>query len=118
MNFTSKTPFGDVIERNVTLDEITGTGGFVVAAIDAPGHGDRPRSTQGQQWIGSRPILGHMHPRNDLVCRQMPSVTSKTMHWKYRAAECAAHACVLQRSRLSADATLAPAAGRRLLTSI
>ena len=69
MNFTSETPFGDVIERNVTLDEITGTGGFVVAAIDASGHGDRPRSTQGQSTV----------------------------------------------DRVSADATLAPAAGRRLL---
>jgi pimeloyl-ACP methyl ester carboxylesterase len=25
--------------------------GFHVAAIDAPGHGDRPRSTQDQQWV-------------------------------------------------------------------
>jgi hypothetical protein len=46
MDFTSETSFGDVIQRNFTLDEITGTCGFIAAAIDAPGHGDRPRSTQ------------------------------------------------------------------------
>ncbi|MFG1794732.1 alpha/beta hydrolase [Nocardia sp. NPDC049149] len=27
--------------------------GFTVAAIDAPGHGDRPRSAQDQQWVAA-----------------------------------------------------------------
>jgi pimeloyl-ACP methyl ester carboxylesterase len=89
MHFTSETSSNGVIERDFTLDEITGvlwspasgtagsplvlsghTGGmhkkapglvasavhgvtgygFTVAAIDAPGHGDRPRNHQDQQW--------------------------------------------------------------------
>jgi hypothetical protein len=89
MHFTSETSSNGVIERNFTLDEITGvlwssvsgtvgsplllaghaggmhkkapgliasalhsvtTYGFTVAAIDAPGHGDRPRNLQDQQW--------------------------------------------------------------------
>jgi hypothetical protein len=89
MHFTSETSSNGVIERNFTLDEITGvlwspasggTGsplllaghsggmhkkapglvaaalhsvtryGFTVAAIDAPGHGDRPRNVQDQRW--------------------------------------------------------------------
>ncbi|KXF52499.1 hypothetical protein AXA44_47345 [Rhodococcus sp. SC4] len=89
MHFTSETSSNGVIERNFTLDEITGvlwsptsgalgaplllsghsggmhkkapglvasalrcvtTYGFTVAAIDAPGHGDRPRSLQDQWW--------------------------------------------------------------------
>lgn len=89
MHFTSETSSNGVIERNFTLDEITGvlwsptsgalgaplllsghsggmhkkapglvasalrcvtTYGFTVAAIDAPGHGDRPRSLQDQRW--------------------------------------------------------------------
>ncbi len=29
------------------------TYGFTVAAIDAPGHGDRPRNSQDQQWAGA-----------------------------------------------------------------
>jgi len=88
MQFTSETSSNGVIERNFTLDEITGvlwspaseavgrplllaghsggmhkkapglvasalqlvtTYGFTVAAIDAPGHGDRPRNLQDQQ---------------------------------------------------------------------
>lgn len=90
MRFTSEASSNGVIERNFTLDEITGvlwsptsgtvgsplllaghgggmhkkapgllasalhsvtTHGFTVAAIDAPGHGDRPRSRQDQQWV-------------------------------------------------------------------
>ncbi|MDI9913758.1 alpha/beta hydrolase [Rhodococcus sp. IEGM 1379] len=89
MHFTSETSSNGVIERNFTLDEITGvlwspisgtngsplllsghsggmhkkapglvasalisvtTNGFTVAAIDAPGHGDRPRNLQDQRW--------------------------------------------------------------------
>ena len=89
MQFTSETSSSGVIERNFTLDEITGvlwspasgsagsplllaghsggmhkrapgliasalhsvaTYGFTVAAIDAPGHGDRPRNLQDQRW--------------------------------------------------------------------
>jgi dienelactone hydrolase len=89
MHFTSETSSNGVIERNFTLDEITGalwspasgtdgsplllsghsggmhkkapglvagalhcvtTHGFTVAAIDAPGHGDRPRNRQDQRW--------------------------------------------------------------------
>jgi pimeloyl-ACP methyl ester carboxylesterase len=88
MHITSETSSNGVIERNFTLDEITGvlwsptsgtthsplllaghaggmhkkapgllasalhivsTYGFSVAAIDAPGHGDRPRNRQDQQ---------------------------------------------------------------------
>ncbi len=88
MQFTSETSSNGVIERNFTLDEITGVlwspesgtagaplllaghsggmhkkapglvasalhsvtnSGFTVAAIDAPGHGDRPRNLQDQQ---------------------------------------------------------------------
>ncbi|MFG1781611.1 alpha/beta hydrolase [Rhodococcus oryzae] len=88
MHFTSETSSSGVIERNFTLDEITGvlwsptsgtvgapllllghsggmhkkapglvasalhsvtTYGFSVAAIDAPGHGDRPRNLQDQR---------------------------------------------------------------------
>lgn len=90
MHFTSETSSNGVIERNFTLDEITGvlwsptsatvgaplllfghaggmhkkapglvasalhsvtTYGFTVAAIDAPGHGDRSRDLQDQQWV-------------------------------------------------------------------
>jgi dienelactone hydrolase len=29
------------------------TCGFTVAAIDAPGHGDRPRNTQDEQWVAA-----------------------------------------------------------------
>jgi hypothetical protein len=29
------------------------TYGFTVAAIDAPGHGDRPRNAQDQQWVAA-----------------------------------------------------------------
>jgi alpha-beta hydrolase superfamily lysophospholipase len=29
------------------------TCGFTVSAIDAPGHGDRPRNTQDQQWVAA-----------------------------------------------------------------
>jgi hypothetical protein len=89
MHITSETSSNGVIERNFTLDEITGVlwspasgtvgaplllaghgggmhkkapglvasalhsvtnYGFTVAAIDAPGHGDRPRNVQDQQW--------------------------------------------------------------------
>jgi pimeloyl-ACP methyl ester carboxylesterase len=88
MHFTSETSSNGVVERNFTLDEITGvlwsptsgtvgspllvlghtggmhkkapgllasaihctTHGFTVAAIDAPGHGDRPRNLQDQRW--------------------------------------------------------------------
>jgi pimeloyl-ACP methyl ester carboxylesterase len=89
MQFTSETSSNGVVERNFTLDEITGvlwsplsaavdtplllaghtggmhkkapgllasalhcvtTYGFRVVAIDAPGHGDRPRNRQDQQW--------------------------------------------------------------------
>ncbi|KAA0108435.1 alpha/beta hydrolase [Mycolicibacterium sp. P1-5] len=89
MQFTSATSSSGVIERDFTLDEITGvlwspesgtvgaplllaghsggmhkkapgleatarhvvaTYGFSVAAIDAPGHGDRPRNKRDQQW--------------------------------------------------------------------
>jgi len=89
MHFTSETSLNGVIERNFTLDEITGVlwspasgsvdsplllaghsggmhkkapgllasalysvanHGFTVAAIDAPGHGDRPRNPRDQQW--------------------------------------------------------------------
>lgn len=89
MHFTSETSSNGVIERNFTLDGITGvlwsstsgtvgaplvlsghaggmhkkapglvasalhsvtTYGFTVAAIDAPGHGDRPRNLQDQRW--------------------------------------------------------------------
>jgi hypothetical protein len=88
MHFTSETSSNGVIERNFTLDDITGvlwspttgtvgsplllaghtggmhkkapglvasalhctTHGFTVAAIDAPGHGDRPRNLQDQRW--------------------------------------------------------------------
>ena len=88
MQFTSETSSNGVLERNFTLDEITGvlwtptsrtvgaplllaghtggmhkkapglvasalqsvtTNGYTVAAIDAPGHGDRPRNRQDQQ---------------------------------------------------------------------
>ncbi|WP_280256825.1 dienelactone hydrolase family protein [Nocardia abscessus] len=92
MHFTAETSFDDVIERDFTLDAITGvlwspasgsdgaplilmghggglhkkapglvaraqhyvnTCGFTVAAIDAPGHGDRPRNEQDQQWVAA-----------------------------------------------------------------
>jgi dienelactone hydrolase len=92
MYFTAESLFDDVIERNFTLDEITGvlwspacgsdgaplilmghgggshkkapglvarayhyvtTCGFMVAAIDAPGHGDRPRSTEDQRRLAA-----------------------------------------------------------------
>jgi hypothetical protein len=90
MHFTSKTSTNGVIERNFTLDDVTGvlwspesgsdgaplilaghpasmdksapthvarahssvtTHGFHVASIDAPGHGDRPRSAGDQRLI-------------------------------------------------------------------
>lgn len=89
MQFTSATSSSDVIERNFTVDDVTGvlwspaaesvgsplllaghsggmhkkapglvamalhvvtTYGFSVAAIDAPGQGDRPRNGQDRQW--------------------------------------------------------------------
>jgi pimeloyl-ACP methyl ester carboxylesterase len=92
MQFTSETSSNGVIERNFSLDAITGvlwsptsatvgsplllaghsggmhkkapglvgsalhsvtTHGFTVAAIDAPGHGDRPRNLQDQHWAES-----------------------------------------------------------------
>lgn len=92
MQFTSETSSNGVIERNFTLDEITGvlwssaagaegaplilmghggglhkkapglvarahysvkTCGFTVAAIDAPGHGDRPRNAKDEQWVSA-----------------------------------------------------------------
>lgn len=92
MHFTSQTSSNGVIERDFTLDEITGVlwspasgsgggplilmghgggmhkrapglvarahhcvtaGGFTVAAIDAPGHGDRPRNAQDERWVAA-----------------------------------------------------------------
>lgn len=92
MHFTAQTSSNGVIERDFTLDEITGVlwspttgagggplilmghgggmhkrapglvasahhsvtaGGFTVAAIDAPGHGDRPRNTQDTRWVAA-----------------------------------------------------------------
>jgi len=89
MQFTSETSSNGVIERNFTVDDISGVlwspisgtvgsplllaghgggmhkkapglvasalhsviaYGFTVVAIDAPGHGDRPRNLQDQQW--------------------------------------------------------------------
>lgn len=95
MHFTAETSSNGVVERNFTLDEVTGvlwspasgsagaplvlmghsgglhkkapgilarahhyvtTCGFTVAAIDAPGHGDRPRNAQDKQWVAA--LLG------------------------------------------------------------
>ena len=92
MHFTAETSSNGVIERNFTLDEITGllwsplsgpdhaplilmahsgglhksapgilarahhyvnSYGFTVAAIDAPGHGDRPRNAEDEQWVAA-----------------------------------------------------------------
>jgi cephalosporin-C deacetylase-like acetyl esterase len=92
MHFTAETSSYGVIERNFTLDEVTGvlwspasgsdgaplvlmghsgglhkkapgilarahhyvtTCGFTVAAIDAPGHGDRPRNAEDEQWVAA-----------------------------------------------------------------
>lgn len=92
MHFTAETSLNGVIERNFTLDEITGllwsplsgsdhaplvlmghggglhkrapgilarahhyvtSYGFTVAAIDAPGHGDRPRNAEDEQWVAA-----------------------------------------------------------------
>lgn len=92
MHFTAETSSNGVVERNFTLDEVTGvlwspasgsdgaplvlmghsgglhkkapgilarahhyvtTCGFTVAAIDAPGHGDRPRNAEDKQWVAA-----------------------------------------------------------------
>ncbi|MEU2735206.1 alpha/beta hydrolase [Streptomyces sp. NPDC007095] len=92
MHFTAETSSNGVVERNFTLDEVTGvlwspasgsdgaplvlmghsgglhkkapgilarahryvtTCGFSVAAIDAPGHGDRPRNARDAQWVAA-----------------------------------------------------------------
>jgi pimeloyl-ACP methyl ester carboxylesterase len=92
MHFTAETSSNGVIERNFTLDEVTGllwsprsgsdhaplvlmghsgglhkrapgivarahhyvsSYGFTVAAIDAPGHGDRPRNAQDEKWVAA-----------------------------------------------------------------
>jgi hypothetical protein len=92
MHFTAQTSSNDVIERDFTLDEITGvlwspapgsvgaplvlmghggglhkkapgvvararyfviTCGFTVASIDAPGHGERPRNAEDDQWVAA-----------------------------------------------------------------
>ena len=92
MHFIAETSSNGVIERNFTLDDVTGllwspvTGsnhgplvlmghsggmhkkapgilaranhyvrsfGFTVAAIDAPGHGDRPRNMEDEQWVAA-----------------------------------------------------------------
>ncbi|MFD6995893.1 dienelactone hydrolase family protein [Streptomyces mirabilis] len=92
MHFTAETSSNGVVERNFTLDEVTGvlwspasgsdgaplvlmghsgglhkkapgilarahhyvtTCGFTVAAIDAPGHGDRPRNAEDRQWVAA-----------------------------------------------------------------
>jgi pimeloyl-ACP methyl ester carboxylesterase len=92
MHFTAETSSNGVVERNFTLDEVTGvlwspasgsdgaplvlmghsgglhkkapgilarahryvtTCGFSVAAIDAPGHGDRPRNARDEQWVAA-----------------------------------------------------------------
>ncbi|MFD9515355.1 dienelactone hydrolase family protein [Streptomyces mirabilis] len=92
MHFTAETSSNGVVERNFTLDEVTGvlwspasgsdgaplvlmghsgglhkkapgilarahhyvtTCGFTVAAIDAPGHGDRPRNAEDKQWAAA-----------------------------------------------------------------
>jgi hypothetical protein len=92
MHVTAQTSSNGVIERNFTLDEITGVlwssasgadgaplilmghggglhkkapglvarahhavtvCGFTVAAIDAPGHGDRPRNAEDDRWVGA-----------------------------------------------------------------
>lgn len=90
MHFLTETSSNGVLEREFTLNDITGVlwspesgsegapvilmghsggmhkkspgivsrathfvanYGFTVAAVDAPGHGDRPRNTQDQQWV-------------------------------------------------------------------
>jgi alpha-beta hydrolase superfamily lysophospholipase len=92
MHFTAETSSNGVIERNFTLDEVTGvlwspasgsdgaplvlmghsgglhkkapgilarahhyvtSCGFTVAAVDAPGHGDRPRNAEDEQWVAA-----------------------------------------------------------------
>ncbi|MER5664658.1 dienelactone hydrolase family protein [Streptomyces mirabilis] len=92
MHFTAETSSNGVVERNFTLDGVTGvlwspasgsdgaplvlmghsgglhkkapgilarahhyvtTCGFTVAAIDAPGHGDRPRNAEDRQWVAA-----------------------------------------------------------------
>ncbi|MFF1634545.1 alpha/beta hydrolase [Leifsonia sp. NPDC058248] len=92
MHFTAQTSSNGVIERDFTLDDVTGvfwspasgsdhaplvllghggglhkrapglvaraqhlvtTGGYAVATIDAPGHGDRTRSAQDRRWVAA-----------------------------------------------------------------
>jgi len=95
MRFTSETTSNGVLERLFTLDNIPGVlwsptdptvraCGFAVAAIDAPAHGDRPRSEQDERFAaGTRERMAAGEPIGPEIARNNAELSARAVpEWR------------------------------------